>query len=184
MNPHLHSPRTVLTSHSGPKFEATPRRKNWTVKTPCLKCGLIHVEPTAICDGYAGIDPDETAGDTRKKAAERIRAVLAAVPIESRRPGRARAAAAGAGAGTSASESTAAMRTAISGSSRTEDPSAEVPEWRREVTDTLEAPEELQAASAAAETLPATAEEPEIQAPAAATEAPEVTPMESGQAAE
>jgi len=109
------------------------------VKTPCLKCGLIHDDATAICDGYAGIDPDETASDTRKKAAERIRAVLAAVPIESRRPARARAAAAGAGA--SASESTAAMRAAMSGSMQG-DPAAagpaEVPEWRREVTERLE----------------------------------------------
>ncbi|HKM91068.1 MAG TPA: RDD family protein, partial [Candidatus Acidoferrales bacterium] len=120
-------------------FEATPRRKNWTVKTPCLKCGLIHDEPTAICDGYAGIDPDETAGDSKKQAAARIRAVLAAVPIESRRPGRARAAAAGAGA--SASESTAAMRAAGAGPAQA-DPAmagpAEVPEWRREVSERLE----------------------------------------------
>jgi len=108
------------------------------VKTPCLKCGLIHDDPTAICDGYVGIDPDETAGDTRKQAAERIRAVLAAVPIESRRTGRARAAAAGAGMGTSASESTAAMRAAMSGAARTDAPEAEVPEWRREVTERLE----------------------------------------------
>ncbi len=103
------------------------------MKTPCLKCGLIHEEPTAICDGYAGIDPDETAGDTRKKAAERIRAILAAVPIESRRPGRARAAAAGAGA--SASSSPDAPSTA---SGHTEPPPAEVPEWRREVSERLE----------------------------------------------
>jgi len=136
MNRQLHSPRRVLTSRIGPGFEATPRRKNWTVKTPCLKCGLIHDEPTAICDGYAGIDTDETAGDTRKKAAERIRAVLAAVPIESRRQGRARAAAAGAGA--SASESTAAMRAAGAGPVQAEAPPAEVPEWRREVTERLE----------------------------------------------
>jgi uncharacterized RDD family membrane protein YckC len=136
MNHHLHSPHAVLTSRIGPGFEATPRRKNWTVKTPCLKCGLIHDEPTAICDGYAGIDPDETAGDTRKKAAERIRAVLAAVPIESRRAGRARAAAAGAGA--SASESTSAMRAAGVGSISGDAPPAEVPEWRREVTERLE----------------------------------------------
>ena len=106
------------------------------MKTPCLKCGLIHDEPTAICDGYAGIDPDETAGDTRKQAAQRIRAVLAAVPIESRRQGRARAAAAGAGA--SASESTAAMRAAGAGPEQAEAPPAEVPEWRREVTERLE----------------------------------------------
>ncbi len=136
MNRHLHSLRAVLTSPIGPGFEATPRRKNWTVKTPCLKCGLIHNEPTAICDGYAGIDPDETAGDSKKQAAARIRAVLAAVPIESRRPGRARAAAAGAGA--SASESTAAMRAAGAGPVQAETPSAEVPEWRREVSERLE----------------------------------------------
>jgi uncharacterized RDD family membrane protein YckC len=101
------------------------------MKTPCLKCGLIHDDPTAICDGYAGLDPDETSGDTRKKAAERIRAILAAVPIESRRPGRARAAAAGASA--SHSEDTSPQ-----GAARMETPPEEVPEWRREVTERLE----------------------------------------------
>lgn len=101
------------------------------MKTPCLKCGLIHDEPTAICDGYAGIDPDETAGDTRKQAAERIRAILAAVPIESRRQGRARAAAAGASASQS-SDSPPSVP------GRTEPPPAEVPEWRREVSERLE----------------------------------------------
>ena len=101
------------------------------MKTPCLKCGLIHDEPTAICDGYVGIDPDETAGDTRKKAAERIRALLATVPIESRRGGRARAAAAGA----SASPSSDAPQPVAS---RPEPPQPEVPEWRREVSERLE----------------------------------------------
>lgn len=102
------------------------------MKTPCLKCGLIHDEPTAICDGYAGIDPDETAGDTRKKAAERIRAILAAVPIESRRDGgRARAAAAGAG-------TSQPPDAPLQVSGRPETPPAEVPEWRREVSERLE----------------------------------------------
>jgi uncharacterized RDD family membrane protein YckC len=109
--------------------------QNRTMKTPCLKCGLIHEEPTAICDGYAGIDPEETAGGTRKKAAERIRAVLAAVPIESRAGGRTRAAAAGAGAHTS---SPASIRHSAGGSVQTDAPPPEVPEWRREVTERLE----------------------------------------------
>jgi uncharacterized RDD family membrane protein YckC len=103
------------------------------MKTPCLKCGLIHDDPTAICDGYAGLDPDETAGDTRKKAAERIRAILAAVPIESRRPRRARAAAAAAGASTSQSPDTPPRNAGAA-----ELPPAEVPEWRREVSERLE----------------------------------------------
>ena len=102
------------------------------MKTPCLKCGLIHDGATDICDGWAGIDPDETAGDTRKKAAERIRAVLAAVPIE-RRPGRARAAAAGAAA--SGTPSTDTLRPV---SPRVEPEQPEVPEWRREVSERLE----------------------------------------------
>jgi len=103
------------------------------VKTPCLKCGLIHEEPTAICDGYVGIDPDETAGDSRKQAAARIRAILSAVPIETRRPGKARAAAASAGA-----NSGEPAQTPESASARGETPTAEVPEWRREVTERLE----------------------------------------------
>jgi len=107
--------------------------QNRTMKTPCLKCGLIHDEPTAICDGYVGIDPDETAGDTRKKAAERIRAVLAAVPIESR-TGRARAAAARAGAQGPAEP----IRSSAASPVKTEAPRDEVPEWRREVTERLE----------------------------------------------
>jgi len=120
-------------SSAGPWFEATPRRKNWTVKTPCLKCGLIHEEPTAVCDGYVGIDPDETAGDSRKQAAARIRAILAAVPIESRRQGRARGAAASAG---SKADESPALTQAVGSSS--DAPAAEVPEWRREVSERLE----------------------------------------------
>lgn len=123
----------MITSHTGPWFEATPRRKNWTVKTPCLKCGLIHDEPTAICDGYVGIDPDETSGDSRKQAAARIRAVLAAVPIESHRGGRARAAAAAAGARSSQSPETPSEA-----AGRAEAPPEEVPEWRKEVSERLE----------------------------------------------
>ena len=103
------------------------------MKTPCLKCGLIHDEPTAICDGYVGIDPDETASDGRKQAAARIRAILTAVPIESRRGGRARAAAAAAGASTSTT-----AEAPLTVASRPEPPPAEVPEWRREVSERLE----------------------------------------------
>ena len=124
-------PRRVLTFPAGPWFEASPRRKNWTVKTPCLKCGLIHDDPTAICEGYVGFDPDETAGDSRKQAAERIRKLLATVPIESHRHGHARAAAASAGA--SASTDAAQLATG-----RATAPAAEVPEWRREVSERLE----------------------------------------------
>ena len=125
------------------------------MKTPCLKCGLIHDEPTAICDGYAGMDiKDDVAAQNRKKAVERIRAVLASVPVEARSGGRARAAAAGAstnaalGAGShsslpapaSISAISGPMRPAIVGSGIAELPPApqEVPEWRREVTERLE----------------------------------------------
>ena len=123
----------MLTSFAGPWFEATPRRKNWTVKTPCLKCGLIHDEATAICDGYVGFDPDETAGDSKKQAAARIRAILAAVPIESHRPVKTRAAAAAA-----ATDSEKSPDPQPPATGRTENSAAEVPEWRREVTERLE----------------------------------------------
>jgi uncharacterized RDD family membrane protein YckC len=121
------------------------------MKTPCLKCGLIHDEPTAICDGYAGVDiSDDVAANNRKKAVERIRAVLASVPVEARSGGRARAAAAGAGAhassasGSSGSQASSGlqsgpMRPSIVGSATPEPPPPpEVPEWRREVTERLE----------------------------------------------
>jgi uncharacterized RDD family membrane protein YckC len=102
-----------------------------------LKCGLIHDEPTAICDGYAGLDPDETAGDSRKQAAARIRAILAAVPIESRPGGR----------GKRRAESTSAVAEMKPPAERAAPPAAgsateaaepEVPEWRREVSERLE----------------------------------------------
>jgi len=123
------------------------------MKTPCLKCGLIHDEPTAICDGYVGIDikeeKEDTAAVNRRKAVERIRAVLASVPVESR-PGTGRPRARAAAASASASAPTPAMllsgaapgpvRPAIVGSAIVEPPAAppEVPEWRREVTERLE----------------------------------------------
>ena len=123
------------------------------MKTPCLKCGLIHDEPTAICDGYVGIDikedKEDTAAVNRRKAVERIRAVLASVPVEARpSTGRPRVRAAAASA--SASAATPAMllsgvapgpvRPAIVGSAIVEPPASppEVPEWRREVTERLE----------------------------------------------
>ena len=115
------------------------------MKTPCLKCGLIHDEPTAICDAYVGLDvSDDIAAINRKKAVERIRAVLASVPVEARSTGRARAAAASVGAGARASSAPAStpgpVRPAIAGSAVSEPPtpSPEVPEWRREVTERLE----------------------------------------------
>jgi len=129
------------------------------MKTPCLKCGLIHNGPTALCDAYAGLDlTDDVAANNRKKAVERIRAVLAAVPVETRSGGRTRAAAAGAGAHASSSSSVSSgsssssgpqglsssqgspgpVRPAIVGSVTAEPPAPEVPEWRREVTERLE----------------------------------------------
>ncbi len=164
------------------------------MKTPCLKCGLIHEEPTAICDGYVGIDPDETTDDSRKQAAARIRAVLAAVPIESRRHGRTRAAAAAAGA-------SPATDTPQLVAGRAETAPAEVPEWRREVSERLESyrsrrerqraanqsvlefrvhskGEALQAAPQAAAAVPATMEAPPAESVAPAPPPPEfaVTP--------
>jgi len=132
----IHTPAVMLVSalalQGGPSAA-----QNRTVKTPCLKCGLIHDEPTAICDGYAGLDPDETAGDTRKKAAERIRAILAAVPIESRPAGRGRRR-------TESSSTVAEMKPpseragAAAGERAADAAEPEVPEWRREVSERLE----------------------------------------------
>jgi hypothetical protein len=94
---------------------------------------LIHDEPTAICEGYVGLDPDETAGDSRKQAAARIRAILAAVPIESRPSGRGKRRAES--ASTVAEIKPPAERTAAPPAEPAEQ---EVPEWRREVSERLE----------------------------------------------
>ena len=116
------------------------------MKTPCLKCGLVHEEATAICEGYVGLDPDETASDTKKQAAARIRAILAAVPIEKRPAGRGKRAAES--ASNVAEMKPAAERSSIEraldrAAERTADDAAriaeqEMPEWRREVSERLE----------------------------------------------
>lgn len=107
------------------------------MKTPCLKCGLIHEEPTAICDGYVGLDPDETASDSRKQAAARIRAILAAVPIETRPGGRGKRRAEP--SSTVAEMKPPSERAAERFAPTPSDASGqEVPEWRREVSERLE----------------------------------------------